>query len=82
MEDNLAGKRKLTDDEVARVHDHVMKREQSRYPGFDISVKVKKKTGENGAPIVVIKRAVKTTEAVTEFAPHPASPIQQQPPQN
>ena len=79
MEDYLADKRKLTDDEVARVHEYVIKREQARYPGFDISVKVKKKTDENGAARVVIKRAVKTTEAVTDLAPRPTSPIQQPP---
>jgi hypothetical protein len=75
----LADKRKLTDDEIARVHEHVLRREQTRYPGFDISVKVKKKTDDNGAPLVVIKRAVKTKEAVAELAPRPTSPIQQPP---
>jgi len=79
----LAEKRKLTDDDIQRVHEHVLRREQARYPGFDISVKVKKKTDDNGAPIVVIKRAVKTKEAVSELAPRPAPTIQpQQPPQS
>ena len=75
----MADKRKLTGDEIERVHEYVLKREHARYPGFDISVKVKKKTDENGAAIVVIKRAVKTTEAVTELSPRPISPIQPPP---
>jgi len=82
MEDNLAAKRKLTDDDIQRVHEHVLRREQARYPGFDISVKVKKKTDDNGAPIVVIKRAVKTKEAVSELVTRPAPPSQQQQPQS
>jgi len=78
----LAAKRKLTDDDIARVHEHVLRREQARYPGFDISVKVKKKTDDNGAPIVVIKRAVKIKEAVSELVPRPAPPTHQQQPQS